>query len=368
MTVNELISTFESASSYFVLILSPLCFLLFFWAVYTKSPRAMGSYKWYMIANAVFLEIFLILYAIGPMEPLVNLIFVPGGLMKNAEQPEIVTRVFASTCITATIFALYFNALLFVCRYCQTSGNRLFKLLSDFKKTVFVSFCLLLVPVAGIATVVNVYWASKTELLDEIKAWSPSVYENVRNRTIFGCKKSSKNTFIVLLAVIGLPLIAPAVFAVPWSTLGCYRVLRANKRSLTERTLALYRRLINALVIEIGIIVCIVCVPGCSILVAYVLQFVYSDTSSNFESSIFMLMTTVCTYYPMITNMVTIIYIKPYRKAIFGLYWRLSPFGRRQKEAVRGPLSETTATKKVQFFTRNQTKILRHNQKSYSVS
>ncbi|KAI1700356.1 serpentine type 7TM GPCR chemoreceptor srh domain-containing protein [Ditylenchus destructor] len=321
-----------------------------------------------MIANAVLLEISEILFLIGPMEPLVNMIYVPGGLMKKTEQPEIVTRIFASTAIISIIFALYFTALLFVCRYCQTSGDRIFKLFSDFKKTVFVSFCILLVPVAGIATVINVYWASKTELLDEIKAWNPAVYENVRNRTVFGCKKSSKNTVFALVAIIGFPLIAPAVFAIMWSTLGCYRVLRANKRSLTERTLALYRRLINALVIEIGIIVCIGCVPSCAILVAYMLQSLYSDTSSNFESSIFMLMTTVFTYYPVITHMVTIFYITPYRKALFGLFWRLLPSGKRQRQAMKGPLSETTATKKVQFYTQNYTKIMRYNQKSYSVS
>ncbi|KAI1707119.1 serpentine type 7TM GPCR chemoreceptor srh domain-containing protein [Ditylenchus destructor] len=342
LAINDSAETFANISSYIVLILSPLCFAVFLWAVYAKSPRTMGSYRWYMIANAVCMETWGFLYSLGPVEPVTVRLYVSGGLANNVVLPEFLTQIRYNLIFIGFVLTIYFNTMLFVCRYSHTSDSRLYFWLSDLKKAVSLHLCLASVPVVGLVVILNSFLAPRDELLDEMKICNISVYEQIQHKTVFGIKASDKTTAILIEANC---VAICAVSAVVWSTFGCYRDLRANKRALSKQTVALYTKLINALVIDMCILFLMVVVPF-----GVLLQVLYHP--SPLSSAVFMLMWSLCNWYPMTTHIVTLLYITPYRRALIHIIQRCFPCFKPSNGTTSIEFSEATAeTKQVQHFT-----------------
>ncbi|KAI1700802.1 serpentine type 7TM GPCR chemoreceptor srh domain-containing protein [Ditylenchus destructor] len=295
-----------------------------------------------MIANAVCMETWGLLYSICPVEPVTVRLYVNGGLTSNVALPDFFTRIWYNLIFIAFLLTIYFNTMLFVCRYCHTSDSRLHTWLSDFKKAVSLHLCLASVPVVGLVIIVNSFLAPREQLLDEMKICNISVYEQIQQKTVFGIKSSDKTTAILIEACC---VAICAVSAVVWSTFGCYRDLRANKRALSNQTVALYRKLINALVIDMCILFCMVVVPF-----GILLQVLYRP--SPLSSSVFMLMWSLCNWYPMTTHIVTLLYITPYRRAVIHILQRYFPCFTPSNRTTSIELSEATAeTKQVQHFT-----------------
>ncbi|KAI1704821.1 serpentine type 7TM GPCR chemoreceptor str domain-containing protein [Ditylenchus destructor] len=96
------------------------------------------------------------------------------------------------------------------------------------------------------------------------------------------------------------------------STLGCYKNLRDNRAFLSQRTRALYLTLINALVIETVVGLCLVVVPLGSLSLSYQL-------GSKYGAIFSLIVQRTGSLYPLLSNVILLWIVKPYRKAVISL-------------------------------------------------
>ncbi|KAI1692246.1 serpentine type 7TM GPCR chemoreceptor str domain-containing protein [Ditylenchus destructor] len=96
------------------------------------------------------------------------------------------------------------------------------------------------------------------------------------------------------------------------STYGSYKNLRDNRASLSQKTKDLYLTLTNALVIETFVGVCLVVVPLGSLSLSYQLE-------SKYGAIISLLAQRTGSLYPLLSNVILLWIVKPYRKAVISL-------------------------------------------------
>ncbi|KAI1693502.1 serpentine type 7TM GPCR chemoreceptor str domain-containing protein [Ditylenchus destructor] len=97
------------------------------------------------------------------------------------------------------------------------------------------------------------------------------------------------------------------------STYGCYKNLRSNRAFLSQKTKDLYLTLTNALVIETFVGVCLVLVPLGSLSLAY-------QMGSKHGAIMSLLAQRTGSLYPLLSNVILLWIVKPYRKAVIGLF------------------------------------------------
>ncbi|KAI1692426.1 serpentine type 7TM GPCR chemoreceptor str domain-containing protein [Ditylenchus destructor] len=106
------------------------------------------------------------------------------------------------------------------------------------------------------------------------------------------------------------------------STYGSYKILRDNSAFFSRKTKDLYLTLTNALVIETFVGLCLAVVPLGSLTLAYLIGSKHGAIHSLLTQR------TGC-LYPLISNVILLWNVKPYRKAIIGLIndrWPLKKF------------------------------------------
>jgi hypothetical protein len=128
--------------------------------------------------------------------------------------------------------------------------------------------------------------------------------------------------------------------AIVFSTIGCYRMLRQNKRILSKRTKELYQRLVNALLIDVGICFLLVALPfgTCYIFVA---------AKSPYSPIVYSCAFTTATLYQVVAHLVLLIYITPYRRAVVDIYTRAT---RRSVQDSNGNYSSSSTTRTRRLF------------------
>lgn len=95
-------------------------------------------------------------------------------------------------------------------------------------------------------------------------------------------------------------------------TYGCYSTLQANKRSLSHFTLRLYRTLVNSLVIDLVFCLLIGVTP-------LLLMFVGFTMRTNWASTVTVVCSTFTSLYFLVSHVLWLFYIAPYRRAVLGL-------------------------------------------------
>lgn len=98
-----------------------------------------------------------------------------------------------------------------------------------------------------------------------------------------------------------------------WGTIGSYYYLRQNRNSYSDRTIALYRVLINVLVADLSLSLFIGFVPMALTFAALLLRW-------HDGAPVAVLALTVCMWYPCCANAILLSYVKPYRMAVRGLF------------------------------------------------
>lgn len=100
-------------------------------------------------------------------------------------------------------------------------------------------------------------------------------------------------------------------------TWGCLRLLVSHRRVLSAQTLSLYYTLIHLLLIDSAIAGALVIVPN-------LVKLVLSSPLFNFQAVNSMAMVSqmlVSSVYPLATNAILLLYVRPYRRAILRLVW-----------------------------------------------
>ncbi|KAI1695679.1 serpentine type 7TM GPCR chemoreceptor srh domain-containing protein [Ditylenchus destructor] len=100
------------------------------------------------------------------------------------------------------------------------------------------------------------------------------------------------------------------------SILGIYRFLRQNRKLLSKRTYALYKTLINVLVIDMVLCGILVFVPLIASMASFYYEYLFD---LEISSTITLLTLTAASWYPLCTHIVMIYYVTPYRRAMLGI-------------------------------------------------
>ncbi|KAI1701226.1 serpentine type 7TM GPCR chemoreceptor sri domain-containing protein [Ditylenchus destructor] len=101
---------------------------------------------------------------------------------------------------------------------------------------------------------------SQSELKEFLRVNQPKIYSIAHNRSITGFENSNNAWlyYIYCWAAIGMLIIFATIV---YCVYGCYASLQRGKSAFSSRTLQLYRSLVNALVIDLGICVMMVVLP-----------------------------------------------------------------------------------------------------------
>jgi hypothetical protein len=99
-----------------------------------------------------------------------------------------------------------------------------------------------------------------------------------------------------------------AFFIIIFSTIYTYKILRKEKKILSKRTYNLYRSLIYALIVEMGVFAVLVG-PCTGILIGLFLQLSFTPIIST-STLMFV------KFYPLASHIITIIYIGPFRRGV----------------------------------------------------
>lgn len=133
-------------------------------------------------------------------------------------------------------------------------------------------------------------------------------------------------TAVLAVSVLGAILL---------STFGCYYFLYRNKRMLSKRTQDLYRRLVNALLLDLGICFLLILAP-------FIVWYTCVKAQSPYTSVVYSVAFTTAALYQIVTHVVLLTYITPYRRAVLGVYLRAT--GRsEQGSSEASPPSMTTS-------------------------
>ncbi|KAH7702893.1 7TM GPCR protein [Aphelenchoides avenae] len=295
------------------------CYLVLILIVARKSPRAMGAYRWYIIFNSTSCMIFELVYGLSHPEPLYPYtIFIVGGLLKNVQLPAAFIVCYVDLLMFCMCAVIISTALLFAFRYSQTVDGWPHRAMSSRRIAIPLVLAIFVVVFGTIC--VPQHFAVKTH--DEIMldmANNTELLPVIDGRNVFAFRVShiANNAgtvlFITVVAVIVL------------STFGCYYFLRKNVRMLSKRTKELYQRLVNALLIDLGICFLLIFLPFCVMMMFYV-------AGSDYTSIVYSCSFATATLYQVVTHVFLLTYITPYRQAVINVYMRAT--GRSAQEST----------------------------------
>ncbi|KAH7703452.1 hypothetical protein AAVH_29372 [Aphelenchoides avenae] len=271
----------------------------------------------YVIANNICFFAAEWLYGVAHPEPLFpHPILLGRGLSRYVPSTDFSRNLYMNVGIFLAMSVAYFMVAQFLFRYCQTTDNWLYEVLSNFKYSALMYVAAMTVGTCTVIVPLGFNWASADELLDYMKGVDVELFEKMLDTPCFvGMKTASSLTYITA-ASAAVALGAGGTLVAVWSTLCCYRFLRNNHSSLSQRTIALYRSLINALVLDVAIGFAVVFFP--------MLISVAALTFENAYGSIIALISmTVVNWYPLLTHAILLTNVKPYRMALIVLCRRV---------------------------------------------
>ncbi|KAH7720989.1 hypothetical protein AAVH_11456 [Aphelenchoides avenae] len=204
----------------------------------------------------------------------------------------------------------YSTAVLFALRYSQTVGNWVYRMLSRLKWAVSFHVFVLIVGLGTVVLPIHMQWESSEELTHYFGNSDSELYKKMNEVAFVGFKNFNWQGYLALYAAMAGAAVIGAVDL--WGTIGSYYYLRQNRNSLSDRTVALYRVLINVLVADMFLSLFIGFVPMALTFAALLLRW-------HDGASVAVLALTVCMWYPCCANVILLSYVKPYRMAVRGL-------------------------------------------------
>ncbi|KAI1698148.1 serpentine type 7TM GPCR chemoreceptor srh domain-containing protein [Ditylenchus destructor] len=294
-----------------------LCsYSLMVYVVLWKSPSSMTTYKWYILMNGTYAVLFELVFALASPEPLFPYpMLIVGGPLRNVHLGTTFNNIYLELGMLSIIFVFQSTLILFLYRYCQTADNYFYtRFLSDIRWTAAINFSIV---VGGlifmlVEQLVVKFFKSSEELKDWIRAVDPKVYSHIGDRQVVGFVREGTEPYWLFCGVLTLFFTFSIAGIVAFCTYGCHRHLRQKQSMLSSRTISLYRALINSLILDMSIAAVLVLIPYATVLFAFAYDSPYTAILS------------ACTFglaslYPVLTNIILMTFVTPYRKATIGL-------------------------------------------------
>ncbi|KAI1697274.1 serpentine type 7TM GPCR chemoreceptor srh domain-containing protein [Ditylenchus destructor] len=284
------------------------------------KPTSNSSSAWsktyigYTIWSATYLMLSETLYAFAHPEPLFPFpAAIAGGLAKFLPIGQTFANIYADFSIFIIINSFYSTMVLFVFRYLQTTDSDLMRFLTNPKSAVVCNAAALTFATALIIVPLHFQWTTREELLSlagDINLIDPGLRQRLLTLPLVSVKREE----LLLVAGYSAAILSSFVgVVVIGSILGIYHFLRQNKKLFSKRTYALYRSLINVLVIDMLFCCLLVLFPLIISLAAFYFQLKISSLTA-------LITLTIGSWYPLCTHIVMISYVTPYRRALIGIY------------------------------------------------
>ncbi|KAH7698805.1 hypothetical protein AAVH_34097, partial [Aphelenchoides avenae] len=247
------------------------------------------------------------LYVIGHPEPAFPYSLILGrGLAGVFRPPDFVCHLYMDLFVLLIAAGFYSTSVLFALRHSQTVDNWVYRMLSSVKWAVPFNAFAVVVGLGMVVLPIHMQWESSEELMRFIKQTDTELYGRMSQVAFVGFKTFNWQGYLALYAAMAG---AGAIGVVDmWGTIGSYYYLRQNRNSLSDRTIALYRVLINVLVADMSLSLIIGFVPMALTFAALLLRW-------HDGASVAVLALTVCMWYPCFANAILLSYVKPYRIA-----------------------------------------------------
>ncbi|KAI1710178.1 serpentine type 7TM GPCR chemoreceptor srh domain-containing protein [Ditylenchus destructor] len=300
--------------AYIQLVVSPALYALLVWMVYYKSPPAMGAYKWYTIWNATYLMVSEVLYAFAHPEPLFPYpVAIAGGFAKFVPVGQTFANIYTDVAIFFIMSSFYSTMVLFLFRYLQTTDSDFMRFFTNPKFAILCNAAALTFATAMIIVPLHFQWTTREEKLSlagDMNLIDPSLRQRLLTLPLIGVKREP----LLLVAGYSAAILSSFVgVVVVGSILGIYHFLRQNKKSFSKRTYALYRSLINVLVIDMLFCGLLVLFPLILSLAVFLFQL-------KISSLVALITLTTASWYPLCTHVVMISCVTPYRRALVGIF------------------------------------------------
>uniref|UniRef100_A0A915CUG1 G protein-coupled receptor n=1 Tax=Ditylenchus dipsaci TaxID=166011 RepID=A0A915CUG1_9BILA len=286
--------------AYVTLVLLLISYSLVLWLCLKKSPMSMNRYRWFILLNSTNAVLFDVLSTLFHPEFLLPYpIIMVGGVMRDVHLGDTVTHILVSITAFSCYILLYFTMLLFTFRYCQTVDNWFYRTVF-LQKKMSLMFTLLGIFGPGCVAlgIANSLVASNEEMIDWMRTQNKQVYEKIQGRNFVGLKVI-KNTFYIDRTTC-------CSYSIQYSWLLWF--LRIKKHQLSYRTISLYYSLINSLVLDIVIAGFLGFVPVTLLIFGFLFNI-------SWTSLIFTIGLQTSCLYPLIANIILVVYVTPYRKA-----------------------------------------------------
>ncbi|KAI1698164.1 serpentine type 7TM GPCR chemoreceptor str domain-containing protein [Ditylenchus destructor] len=289
-----------------------LSYGLLVWVCLRKSPSEMSGYKWLIIINAtcsLVCEIVLTITLPEVLEPN-GLVAIANPLFSNIILSDTCMYLYVDILEAVLWAAILMNALMFPYRYCQTANNWIYRNVFYHKKLCILLTVTLLFTVWGsVIFPLHGFYTKRDHIIEAVLKAHPGYYGFFKEHSVTGALRedASTSTMIFIYAnSFWCVLISTVAIS---STYGCYKNLRDNRAFLSQRTRALYLTLINALVIETFVGLCLAVLPLGSLSLSYQLE-------SKHGAIISLLAQRTGSLYPLLSNVILLWIVKPYRKAV----------------------------------------------------
>ncbi|CAD5216551.1 unnamed protein product [Bursaphelenchus okinawaensis] len=284
------------------------------------STKEIGAYKWYIVGNQTFCAATFMVKAMAEDEPLFPYdVTVLGGVAYIVPTSTTFLRIFYAVFHIFFVSHFCFVTLMFLFRFAQTTNKqKMIKIMSNRKLLLYVY-------VPGFICICFLCYVDALYSLPDIDMYlqvfgnsNPMIADYIKGKPLLVEVSTWYNNYERFIpTLIGF-------FICSFSTYGCYSFQSQRSNTFGDRTRALYRTLINALLIEMAVIALAVVLPVfiCQVLIGVKYRPIGTALMWRWLS-----------LYPIFSMSFTMTYIGCYRRGFRQMMLK-SIFGMEEKNGV----------------------------------
>ncbi|KAH7713175.1 hypothetical protein AAVH_19493, partial [Aphelenchoides avenae] len=199
-------------------------------------------------------------------------IIVGGGIIPLLDPSQLFSRIYTELCFISCCLLFYCNAAMFLFRLAQSVDSPKVKLLSNPKYGFGIAAAAMAATSTIIILLFNRLWTSDDKIRASIRSENPALYAAIKDKSLVGFE-IDLNAFSVLLLVLMGAFVGLCGAGMVISAVGCQYFIRSSQRPwLSERTLQLYRKLANMLVLDLGLFGVTMVLPGVCAAVTFLIS------------------------------------------------------------------------------------------------
>ncbi|KAI1696408.1 serpentine type 7TM GPCR chemoreceptor str domain-containing protein [Ditylenchus destructor] len=204
---------------------------------------------------------------------------------------------------------------MFLFRYCHTADHQVYTRITSAGRVSLLITSVVTLLVGCVACVsLHLITTHPTSFLESMKYVDPPLYERLRLQSFIALTpvEDAPSAYLVIELGATIMLIIAALLIV-FCTLGCYRHLLKSRNFISPQTRSLYFALINSLVLDMAMGGLLLTLPILAIVTLFM-------NNSKWTSVYITGVLTTGSLYPLMSNLNSLLVVRPYRRAILALF------------------------------------------------